>query len=197
MQTSFWNRLVSATPWILLAILAVSNVILLRQNRSMREGLRRGEPAVLQDGDRVPAFTAETLKGDPLTITYSGQGPKRLFLYFTPTCKFCVKQFPYWRNIIRQADSARIEVIGVVSELEDVAKLETFLGEMKSSRDSAAPMNVVLVPDGVLRSYKLSPTPLTLLVSNTGIVEKAWVGLWDEANVAQASSLMGVTISSD
>lgn len=34
------------------------------------------------------------------------------------------------RDIVRQADSAGVEVIGVVSELEDVANWEIFLGEM-------------------------------------------------------------------
>lgn len=197
MQNSFWNRLGRATPWILVGILAFSNALLIRQNRAMRQGLRSEEPSVLQTGERVPSFAARTLKGDPLNVTYSGQGPNKLFLYFTPTCKFCVKQFAYWRNIVRQADSERLEVIGLVSELEDVAKLEVFLSEMKSSRDSAAPLNVVLVSDDVLRSYKLSPTPLTLIVSNTGIVEKAWVGLMDNANISAASSVMGIAISSE
>lgn len=195
MQNPYWVKLGVAAPWVLVGILAISNGLMIRQNFTMRESLRRSEPSALQTGERVPSFTAKAINGDPLSVAYSGQGPKKIFFYFTPTCRFCVKQFAYWRDILTQADASRLEVIGLVRETEDVEKLEAFLDEMGCSFESPVPLKVVLVPDDVLRSYKLSPTPLTLIVSNSGTVEKAWIGLWDEANISAASSVMGVTIS--
>ncbi len=197
MQESTWNRLGRATPWILVVVLGITNSILLRQNGAIRQQLKRVVPEVLQEGDRVSAFTARNIGGDLVAITYSGRGPKRVLLYFTPTCKFCIQQFPYWREVISQANSEQFEVIGLVTDLEDITKLQRFLTEMKCSPESATPLRVVLVSGEVLRSYKLSPTPLTLIVSNNGIVEKAWVGLWDAANISAASSTLGITISSN
>jgi peroxiredoxin len=195
MQARHRPKLGIAAPWILVGILAISNAAMIRQNFAMRESFRKNAPSALQTGERVPPFTAKAFNGDPISIGYSGQGPKKVFFYFTPPCKFCRQQFAYWRDILTRADANRLEVIGLVSETEDLAKLAIFLKEMKCAQDSTVPLKVVLVSPEVLSSYKLSPTPLTLIVLNTGTVERAWLGLWNEAHISEASSVMGMTIS--
>jgi peroxiredoxin len=190
-----WQLSVSL-PWILVAILAISNGLLINQNFKMREVLARDPPPALQTGDLVSSFNGKTVDGHPVSVDYSGQGPKKVFFYFTPPCRFCRKQFPYWRDVLAHADANRFEVIGLVREAEDVATLKTFLSEMGCASDSPAPLKVVLVPDDVLLSYKLSVTPVTLIVSNSGRVEKAWMGLWDDANISAASSATGIALSS-
>ncbi len=87
-------------------------------------------------------------------------------------------------------------MIGLVREAEDVTKLKTYLSEIGCAQDSPVPLKVVLVPDDVVLRYKLSVTPVTLIVSNSGTVEKAWMGLWDENNISAASSAIGIPISS-
>ena len=196
MQPLKWKNFGAYLPWVLVGILAISNLSMLCQNFNMREAMRSDERRALKAGENVPAFTAKAINGDLVSVSYSGRGPKKIFFYFTPTCAFCRKQFVYWRDILTHADSNRFEVIGLVSETEDLPQLDTFLSEMKCSRESPAPLKVLLVPGDVLRSYKLSPTPLTLIVSNNGTVEKGWVGLWDEANIAAARAITGVPISS-
>ena len=183
-------------PWILVAILAISNVLLINQNLKMREALEKNLPSSLQAGEAVPSFDARTIDGNPVRIYYPGRGPKKVLFYFTPPCKFCLKQFPYWRSILAQADANRFEVIGLVREAEDVAKLKTYLSEMGCAPDSPTPLKVVLISDEILLRYKLSATPVTLIVSNNARVEKAWMGLWDEANISAASSAIGIAISS-
>jgi peroxiredoxin len=180
----------------LVAILAISNGLIIRQNFQMREALAKDRPPVLKAGESVPPFTAKNLNGKPLQLVYAGQGPKKMFFYFTPPCKYCKAQFAYWRDILAQAEANQFEVIGLVSETEDLAALKAFLVEMRCASDSPAPLQVALVPDEILRRYKLSPTPATLIVSNAGRIEKAWIGLWDETGLADASSALGVSISS-
>jgi peroxiredoxin len=196
MQSQRRLKLGIAAPWILVGILAVSNAAMIRQNFAMRESFRKNEPSTLQTGERVPPFTAKAINGDPVSIGYSGQGPKKVFFYFTPPCKFCRQQFPYWRDFLTHADANRLEVIGLVSETEDLTRLANFLDEMKCSQDSPVALKVVLVSADVLSSYKLSPTPVTLIVSNRGTVEGAWIGLWDEASISAATSLLGLTLPS-
>jgi AhpC/TSA family len=194
MKTPHWKLSVSL-PWIMVAILAISNVLLIHQNSKMREALEKDQPPALQAGEPVPSFNAHTIDGNSVRVDYSGHGPKKVFFYFTPSCKFCLKQFPYWRSILAHADGNRFEVIGLVRDGEDVPKLKTYLNEMGCAPDSPAPLKVVLVPDDVLRGYKLSVTPVTLIVSNSGTVEKAWTGLWDEASISAACSAMDIAIS--
>jgi peroxiredoxin len=160
------------------------------------KSLAGDQPLALQTGELVPSFAGKTIDDNPVRVDYSGQGPKKLYFYFTPPCRFCAKQFAYWRDILAHVDANQFEVIGLVKETEDVAKLKTYLREMGCSSDSPASLKVVLVSDDVLERYKLSPTPATVIVSNRGIVEKDWIGLWDEANISAASSAIGVAISS-
>jgi peroxiredoxin len=168
---------------------------MIRQNFAMRADRRRNEPSALQTGERVPAFTAKDLRGDAVSIEYSGKGPRKVFFYFTPTCKFCRKQFAYWHDILANADAKSLEVTGLVKETEDRLKLEDFLSKMSCASNSPTPLKVAFVPEEVMRNYKLAPTPLTLVVSNSGTVEQTWIGLWDNANISAASSFLGVTIS--
>lgn len=183
-------------PWILVVILATSNGLIIYQNFKMRKALAGEQPLALQTGESVPSFAGKTMDGHPLRVDYSGQGPKKLFFYFTPPCRFCAKQFAYWRDILAHVDTNQFEVIGLVKEAEDVDKLKTYLHQMGCSSDSPVSLEVVLVSNDVLQRYKLAPTPATLIVSNRGIVEKDWIGLWDEANISAASSALGFAISS-
>jgi len=183
-------------PWILVVILATSNGLILYQNFKLRKALAGEQPLALQTGESVPSFAGKTIDGNPIRVDYSGQGPKKLFFYFTPPCRFCAKQFAYWRDILAHVDTNQFEVIGLVKEAEDVAKLKSYLRQMGCSSDSPVSLEVVLVSNDVLQRYKLAPTPATLIVSNSGIVEKDWIGLWDEANISAASSAIGVAISS-
>ena len=195
MQTPSRIQIGNFAPWVLVGILAISNGLVIRQNFAMKEDRRRNQPSALQTGDRVPSFSAKDIRGDALTIDYSGEGPRKVFFYFTPTCNFCRKQFAYWHDILANADARNLEVTGLVSETEDRVKLGDFLSQMSCAANSPTPLKVAFVPEDVMRNYKLAPTPLTLVVSNSGTVEKAWIGLWDEANVPAASSFLGVTIS--
>src|ERR1044072_2223568 len=195
MKISHWKLSVSL-PWILVAVLAISNGLLINQNFKMRGALEKNSPPALEAGEGGPSFNAKTIDGNPVRIDYPGQGPKKVLFYFTPPCKFCLKQFAYWRSILAHADANQFEVIGLVREPEDLAKLKTYLSEMGCAQDSPVPLKVVLVPEDVVVRYKLSVTPVTLIVSNSGTVEKAWMGLWNDANISAASSAMGIAISS-
>jgi glutaredoxin len=187
------TKLKSAVLWSLLAGLAVTNVLLIRQNLQMRAMLAKGQPRYLKAGERVPPFAAVDLDGAPVRLDYPGSGPKRIMFYFTPACPYCRRQFAYWRDILKQADSARYEVIGLASESEDKAELEEYLRSVGCARDSAAPLRVALVPPEVRRDYRLVGTPVTLVVSNDGTVERAWPGSWNSAEAASAGSFLGLS----
>lgn len=186
-----WKRL-SITLSILVALLTVSDILLLRQNIQMRR-LLPSERSGLETGAAAPSFAATGLQGEPLNFRYEGSGPKRIYFYFTPACKFCRKQFPYWKEIIKQSSAHNLEAVGLVKEAEDKTELKAFLREMGCSEESSTPLKVAFISEEVRRSYGLSATPVTLLADNRGTVEKSWLGMWSEADSTEAASILGFT----
>jgi peroxiredoxin len=179
----------------LIVAFAVSNILLIRQNIQLRGELAKVQQRGLRAGDKVPPFSAAGLDGRPVQISYTGGGPKRMLIYFTPTCRFCRAQFPYWKEALEHAESNGYEVVGLVNETEDRAKLAEYIREMGCSADSQKPLKIALVPEEIKHSYQLSATPITLLVNNEGTVQKAWVGQWSVSDVGEASTSLGFTFS--
>lgn len=187
-------KLSAIALWLMLLALAVSNVLLLRQNLQMRAALTKAAPDFLQAGERVSPFVAIGLREERIEVNYAGAGRMRVLLYFTPGCRYCREQFPYWRELIAHADHDRFEVLGVAADGEDRAKLEDYLRSFNCAGDSLTPLRVALVPDAVRRAYKLSATPITMLVAGNGTVEKVWTGRWDAKAIAEANSLFGLNL---
>jgi peroxiredoxin len=125
-------------------------------------------------------------------VDYTGEGRKKVFIFFSPTCPYSAQQAAYWRQMMDEIDPARFEVVGLTGEREDKQKVAAFIQEMGYA-SAKTPPHVMFVPDGVLRSYKLSSTPTTLLVSNTGRVENVWVGRWNFDTAQAAGSALNLT----
>ena len=149
-----WKR-VSIALSILIVLLATSEMLLLRQNFQMRR-LLPSEPSVLKPGAALPSFAATGLQGESLSFLYEGSGPRHVYFYFTPTCKFCRQQFPYWKEIIKQSNAHNLEVTGLVREAEDKVLLKAFLREMGCSEESSTPLKVAFISEDVRRSYGLT-----------------------------------------
>lgn len=126
MSSNTRKKLPAVAAGVLIFLFATANLLLIRQNLQLRAGLRRYQPDELQAGDRLPPFSAKELGGEPLAVSYDGRGPKRVLLFFTPTCRYCRGQFVYWRELMERADRERFEIIGVVAETEDASKVVRF-----------------------------------------------------------------------
>lgn len=165
--------------YVLLATMAVANLLLLNQNLRMRRSIEAARPARLAVGDRVPRFTATRLDGEQIDVAYTAQGRDRLLFFYTPSCPYSRQQFPGWLDLADRTDKSRIEVLGLVADAEDKAKLRQYLQEMGRGRPSGVTFDTALVSKEVRSAYKLSETPLTLLIANDGTVKKVWAGRWD------------------
>ncbi|MEN3332341.1 MAG: AhpC/TSA family [Blastocatellia bacterium] len=193
------NLFSSKGLWILLFALAAGNTLLLKQNLQMRAALNdlsaRLNPAAanLKQGDKAPPFASFDLGGSSYEVTYNGSGPKRAFLFFTPDCPYCGEQAPFWRMLLDQTDAGQIEVIGVVSEKEDRQKLAQYITAAGFTQ-ARNPLKVILAPESVIRSYKLSMTPTTLVVANDGSVENIWLGKWDASAIVAARAAFHIPL---
>ena len=193
--TVMWKKLPTIIFWVMLVALAVANALLIRQNLQMRAALSKYEPPVLQPGEQVQPFSAPSLSGENIQVNYTGNGPNRVLMFFTPDCSYCREQFAYWREVLVHADINRFEVLGVATESEDKAKLDEYLRSVGCSPDSQKPLRTALIPNSLRRSYKLSSTPITLVVANDGSVENVWHGRWDSESLAAAASIFGMDFS--
>lgn len=185
------NRMLSLTFWMLLFALALSNVLLIRQNRRMRAELNELKPKMLGAGDKAVAFIAPGMRGE-VSVNYTGYGPKRVFIYLSPDCQYCGTQFPYWRQLLNRVDRNRFTVVGLVSETEERGRVFEYLHTFDCDH-----LETAFVSNSVLRNYKLSITPTTLVVDSNGTVEKAWAGVWDANTLAAAGSVFGLAFESN
>lgn len=188
------NRIIATCVWFMLIALAASNALLIRQNLQLRAELEKTRPRALRIGETVPPFEGTDIEGRPILLNYTGEGPARMLLYFTPTCRFCKEQFPYWNEVLRHASGSTYEVVGLVSDREDKIKLTQYLREMSCGDDSPAPLRVMLLPKEVSERYHLSATPATLLISNKGTVQKVWVGRWVSDELQDVSAALGFNL---
>ena len=190
------NSLPAVAIWALLLALAVANALLNGQNLRLRAELNKHQPpAVLAAGERLAAVATQGLQGETINLDYPGVGPQRVLLFFSPACRYSHEQFAYWREIIARVAPERFEVLGLVSEAEDKARLEEYLRALGHAAGSPRPLRVALISEETRRSYKLSMTPTTIVVANDGSVEQVWRGRWNPAAVATAETVFGLSFT--
>lgn len=184
------KKVAKGSPWVCLLVLVASNTLLIRQNLQMRAQLDKLNP-YLKKGDTVPGFSAGGLNGEAVNVSYTGSGKRYVFFFLSPNCPYSREQFAYWKEIQKAAGRDRFEVLGLVRESEDVDKVAGHIRSVSPPTDSMSRLQIAVVPQSVLDSYKLTVTPITLTVSSSGEVENIWVGKWNDDTAATASSYFG------
>lgn len=177
--------------WGMVVILAVSNVLLLRQNLQLRNLLKKFEPDRLKAGDKLESFSAFGLQGEDITIDFASDAPRRVLLFLSPDCTYCREQFGYWRRIIDMAPVKGFQVVAVAVNSEDRSKLAAYLNSMGCPTDSKT-FSVALIPEEVRRKYKFSITPTTLVISSDGKADAVWSGVLKPPDVEAASAILGL-----
>lgn len=125
----------------------------------------------------VPTFRAVTLHGESLTVgALSGSGRQVVFV-FTTTCPYCRASLAAWRQLARDADTARgphVQVVGI--SWDSVEQTRRYAAEQ------ALTFPIVRFPErklGVL--YRARAVPVTMVLDSTGRVLFGHVGVFTEA----------------
>ena len=154
------------------------NIALLRQNSALKAQL--AAPPIgfeAEAGAAVPDLKGFDLSGKPLSISYGQDSRKVLVFVYSPTCGFCVQNWPKWWDVMPAINRQAVRPVAV-----DVTASSTpaFLAEHRLTD-----MPVILQVDPMARvRYRLQITPQTILVDTSGKVEKVWSGVLDEAALA-------------
>ena len=158
------------------------NVLLIMQNLKLRAALEESAPKRLKTGDILTAFTAHDLDGARINVKYGYDSPRRVLLFFSPRCRYCVSQFVSWIPLIQNALVNKTEVLLVALDTEEKSEIKSFLESVDCPPQSES-FKVALIPNNVREAYRFSVTPTTVVVSNEGVVQNAWNGLVDSKDL--------------
>jgi peroxiredoxin len=187
------SKKVTTGLYVLLAAMGVANLLLVEQNLRMRRSVEARRPDRLAVGDKVPPFTAAGLNGEPVDIAYTSRERDKLLFFFTPSCPYSRQQFPGWLDLAERTDKRKLEVLGLVADAEDKVKLREYLHEVSLAHPPGISFPTAVISKEVRRKYKLSETPLTLLIANDGTVKEVWAGRWDSKVLASVNGAIGVS----
>jgi thiol-disulfide isomerase/thioredoxin len=133
----------------------------------------------LQPGDIVPALEVEGSDGGKQAIDYS-KDPKTLLFVLSATCGTCKKMIPVWNRLAREAPDG-IPAFGLLVSGSSHYSYQT---EQILLESGELEFPTFPCRDGeMLKQYKVSKVPQTLLVRSGGEVELCLMGLLSEAGV--------------
>jgi peroxiredoxin len=185
--------LVAAFSWILIFILLVCNGFLIRQNWQLRSDIEQlSREQRVQVGENFSDFVALDSENRPVPINSEAKIKKVIFLFST-SCPYCKKQNAYWIDCLKQIDRSKYKVIALFNEREERQKVAEYLDKHGYS-EADSPLKLLFSPDDTLQKYKLRSTPITLVLDENSVVEKVWLGLWDQPKITEANAFFKVSI---
>lgn len=196
-RTIIFKKKVTRVPWLagaLILTLSGVNLLLIKQNFSLRKQLNaagRIEASAnsLKPGEIVTPIVGTDLNGQPYQVNYGKDGKRHLLLFFSPSCPYCIQQGPIWADILNRIDSSRFSVIGIVGDRENRQEVMNHANALGYFKTRIA-LPVVSISNETLARYKLTATPTTLLIDDSGRIEHAWVGKWDESKSAEVAAAL-------
>lgn len=176
---------ISWLPLALILALGLCNLFLIAQNFGLRKQLNSAgridaSANYLKPGETVTPLAGVDLNGRPYQVDYRKDRRRQLLLFFSPSCPYCIQQGPVWRDMLNRLDSTRFNVVGIVGDSENKQEVMSHADALGYFKTRIV-LPIVSVGDETLARYKLTATPITLLIDDNGRVEHAWVGKWDES----------------
>ena len=181
-----WNVVLAACCLLLLGM----NVALIRQNKTLKAQVSQPPPSLEAPiGAQMPELKGFDPGGREISIAYGKDLRKVLVFVYSPSCQFCTQNWPKWQQLFPELDRSAVRPIGV-----DVSATSTMDYIVRQFKD--LPVVTKVDPKDMV-DYHLHLTPQTILVNQTGKVEKVWSGVLTDANVAEIKGMIGNrTISS-
>ncbi|CAN5406892.1 hypothetical protein BH20ACI2_BH20ACI2_27300 [soil metagenome] len=183
-------RIVRVIIIVLFTGLCIVAGLLIKQNRDLKIALARFEKQqFLAPGDDVPPLSALTLSGRDLALDFAHY-PKTVLLVFQPDCRACQETIPYWREIAIAGTRDGYPVYGIT------------LGDSFKSGEFLASNGLILetfkeIDSRTKNAYKLSLTPLTIVIDTTGRIERIWSGTFTRETKPDVEGYFGISVADD
>ena len=171
------------------AVLLAANIALIHQNRGLKAQLSLPPPTLeVAVGVQVPDLRGFDLSGKPLEVLY-GKDPRKVLVFvFSPTCAFCDDNWSNWQQVITALNHEAVRPVAV-----DVTSTVNSLFLAKHQL-ADVPVLVQVDPRATL-SYRFHLTPQTILIDQTGKVEKVWTGILNDSAVAELKQLLNEKVA--
>jgi hypothetical protein len=165
-----WNFAISGCCLLLLS----ANVALIHQNSQLKAQLALPPPAL----------RGLDLAGKPVEVLYGKDPRKVLVMVFSPTCAFCDQNWPKWQAMISSLDRSAVRPVAV-----DVTSTATadFLSQHQLA---SLPVFLKVDPRATL-NYRFQLTPQTILVDQSGKVERVWTGVLNDSALSEIKQRVG------
>lgn len=169
--------------------LAVTAVILARQNRVLRSALsERSAELVVPRGKLVPPLVGIAAGGRPVVVGYDGHGLTAI-LAFDESCGYCDTDIRLWRSLasLDRREGGRVRLVAVDLQPKPA---QSFL----SAVSGTAIVVVTHVKPWCLEEYRLGAAgvPQILTVNGEGVVTGAWTGSITPAMAALIEEDLGL-----
>lgn len=164
---------------LLILIIACSMLLLLanirlsmqlsKYRRDYQNTINANQPRA---GMIVPPLVGYDLNGDKLAIGYGKDSQKTLILALSPSCHACDDNWPQWQRLIASEHAKGVRIV-----LADIATNEPPLSKAYVTQHGIGSLPVLAeVTAESMIAYHLQYTPQTILVDQTGKVEKVQSG---------------------
>ena len=183
------RRLIQILFGLLIIGLCIINGLLIKQNRALKAFIARGQPEFLKPGQQVTPFTAYNLSGQRKMVNYADCA-KTVLLVFTPGCAACERTVPYWKEIRASSVRHQYQILGI--SLGEGLKSNSFLSSNGLNLEA-----LVDIDAETRAAYKFSLTPLTIVIDNTGKVEKVWPGAFNQQSKQEVEKYFGISVVDD
>jgi thiol-disulfide isomerase/thioredoxin len=164
----------SSVLFVFLALsvfLIASNLLLMRENRTLKIAIREFQTHLApHEGAVITSLYGRDIEKKPLVVLQGLDSRKTVLLIFSPECANCDETWPTWQAAIQNIDTKRFRVVGV--------NLAPELSKDYLTKRHVADIPVIaqLDPEEI-SLYNFQSTPLTLLLDSKGRVDKVWIGV--------------------
>lgn len=165
------NKVVAPLMFLLGSVLLLVNVLLVQQNKKLKDLARRPDRALeVKPGTALPPLEGFDSNGVRQVVDYGQGSQKTVLLVLTPRCSACEKNMPNWEAIISGLDQRSFRLIAVSLHSEGLKEY--------ASQHGIDRIPILTTIDPKYRvAYNLALTPPIILIDADGKVEKVWTGL--------------------
>lgn len=140
----------------------------------------------LAPGTVLPSFEALDLSGTRAAIAYTQADQRPTVLYiFSPSCIWCARNSAAIDELNTKL-SDRYRIIGLSLDSENLA-------QYVADHHVRFPVYTKL-PESVVVSYRLGPTPATIVVAPDGSVVTTWTGAYSGPTKLSVESFFSITL---
>jgi hypothetical protein len=157
---------------LVVVMLAVEVVILVRQNKELKQGPTSVQPESVKVGDYFSLSGILPLNSDAPLDSMSA---RQVIFVFTTRCPFCKETLPFWKEIVHRVAKAQdVSLIGIC--LDELALTKAYVEEQQVT----FPVFVAVDKESLVQINKLHGVPQTIVRTTGGRVEKVWRGRLSE-----------------